>query len=154
VGYRLIDAKTGGQLLFMPDVADLDARAMDELQACDAVLLDGTFWSESEMQQMEVGTTGRRGRRALARAAASDSAGGRSPGGGAPTHSLSAAGMGHLPVGGPNGSLARIAALPIARRIYVHINNTNPMLIEGSPEHAAVVSAGIEIGWDGLEFEL
>jgi pyrroloquinoline quinone biosynthesis protein B len=62
--------------------------------------------------------------------------------------------MGHLPVGGPEGSLVQIAALPIRRRIYVHINNTNPMLVEHSPEQRAVKETGIEVGWDGLEFTL
>lgn len=68
--------------------------------------------------------------------------------------STSAREMGHLPVGGPDGSLARIAPLPIRHKIYLHINNTNPMLIEGSPERAAVEAAGVTIGWDGLEFSL
>ncbi|MEO7021153.1 MAG: pyrroloquinoline quinone biosynthesis protein PqqB, partial [Ktedonobacteraceae bacterium] len=65
-----------------------------------------------------------------------------------------AAQMGHLPVGGPEGSLIQLAALPIKRRIYVHINNTNPLLIEDSPEYTAVTEAGIEIGHDGLDFTL
>jgi pyrroloquinoline quinone biosynthesis protein B len=65
-----------------------------------------------------------------------------------------AAKMGHLPVGGPDGSLNQIASLPVSRRIYVHINNTNPILIEDSVERLAVESAGVEVGWDGLEFTL
>ena len=63
----------------------------------------------------------------------------------------SASSMGHLPVGGLNGSLEVIAPLPITHKIYTHINNTNPMLVEDSPEHARVKAAGVEIGWDGLE---
>ena len=62
--------------------------------------------------------------------------------------------MGHLPIGGSQGSLAQIASLPISRKIYTHINNTNPILIEDSPEYAAVKAAGVEIGWDGLAFTL
>ncbi len=58
--------------------------------------------------------------------------------------------MGHVPMSGPAGSLARLAALP-ARRIFVHINNTNPALVEGSPERHAVESAGFEIAYDGME---
>jgi pyrroloquinoline quinone biosynthesis protein B len=66
----------------------------------------------------------------------------------------SASRMGHLPVGGASGSLARIAGLPIRRRIYIHINNTNPVLVEGSAERAAAEAAGVQIGWDGMEFTL
>jgi pyrroloquinoline quinone biosynthesis protein B len=62
--------------------------------------------------------------------------------------------MGHLPVGGSDGSLAALQALSIRRLIYTHINNTNPMLIEGSPECRAVMSAGAEIAYDGMELSL
>jgi pyrroloquinoline quinone biosynthesis protein B len=62
--------------------------------------------------------------------------------------------MGHLPVGGPHGSLQQIAPLSISHKVYMHINNTNPMLVEDSPEHAAVKAEGVDIGWDGLELAL
>jgi pyrroloquinoline quinone biosynthesis protein B len=62
--------------------------------------------------------------------------------------------MGHMPVGGPDGSLAALKGLGVKRLIYIHINNTNPMLIEGSPEHEAVLAAGAEVGFDGQEVEL
>ena len=62
--------------------------------------------------------------------------------------------MGHLPIGGSQGSLAQIAALAIKRRIYIHINNTNPILVEGSPEQRAVKEAGVGIGQDGMEIRL
>jgi pyrroloquinoline quinone biosynthesis protein B len=62
--------------------------------------------------------------------------------------------MGHLAVAGPDGSLEVLAGLPAERRIYVHINNTNPMLLEDSPEHAEVTARGVEIGVDGLEVEV
>ena len=61
--------------------------------------------------------------------------------------------MGHMPLDGPDGSLAALAGLR-ARRIFVHINNTNPILIEGSPERERVVAAGWEIAEDGLEIVL
>jgi pyrroloquinoline quinone biosynthesis protein B len=68
--------------------------------------------------------------------------------------SASARAMGHLPVGPEDGSLAAIATLPAARKIYVHINNSNPILREDSPERRVVEKAGVEVGWDGLEFTL
>jgi pyrroloquinoline quinone biosynthesis protein B len=60
--------------------------------------------------------------------------------------------MDHLPISGPGGSLDRLAALPCRHRVYTHINNTNPILIEGSPEQSAVLAAGVLIGYDGLSF--
>ena len=62
--------------------------------------------------------------------------------------------MAHLPIGGPHGSLARFAGVTARRRIYTHINNTNPILVEGSPERRAVTDAGWEVAEDGLEIAL
>jgi pyrroloquinoline quinone biosynthesis protein B len=65
-----------------------------------------------------------------------------------------AADMAHLPIGGDEGSLARLAGVRAGRRIYTHINNTNPILVEGSAERRAVEAAGWEVAEDGLEIEL
>jgi pyrroloquinoline quinone biosynthesis protein B len=62
--------------------------------------------------------------------------------------------MAHLPVGGPAGSLARLAGVRARRRVYIHINNTNPMLREDSAERAQVAAAGWDIAWDGMEITL
>lgn len=62
--------------------------------------------------------------------------------------------MAHLPVGGPEGSLARLRSLPARRKILIHINNTNPLLREDSPERAQALEAGVEIAVDDLEVEL
>jgi pyrroloquinoline quinone biosynthesis protein B len=62
--------------------------------------------------------------------------------------------MGHMPMTGEGGSLDWLAALPASRRIYTHINNTNPVLIEGSRERRLVESAGVEIARDGMEIAL
>jgi pyrroloquinoline quinone biosynthesis protein B len=64
----------------------------------------------------------------------------------------SAAEMGHVTI--KDCSLALLGGLSAARKIYIHINNTNPVLSPGSPERAAVEAAGIVVGFDGLEFEL
>jgi pyrroloquinoline quinone biosynthesis protein B len=58
--------------------------------------------------------------------------------------------MDHMPISGPDGSLAFLSKLSSAYRVYTHINNTNPILLEGSPEHAEVVAAGVTVGIDGL----
>ena len=62
--------------------------------------------------------------------------------------------MGHVPVSSPTGSLAQLAHLQCPRKIYVHINNTNPMLDEASAEYREVRDAGWEIAEDGWQFEL
>ena len=62
--------------------------------------------------------------------------------------------MGHVPLSGPGGTLEALAQLRRPRVILVHINNTNPVLLERSPEHAAVLRAGVEVAHDGLELEL
>jgi pyrroloquinoline quinone biosynthesis protein B len=59
--------------------------------------------------------------------------------------------MGHMPVSGPGGTLDALSRHARARRILIHINNSNPMLIEGSPEEAKVKAAGWEIAFDGME---
>jgi pyrroloquinoline quinone biosynthesis protein B len=123
VGYQLVDESTGGRLVYVPGLAGLDRDVLTRLHDADALLLDGTFWSDEEMRLLGVG-----------RARARD--------------------MGHLPVGSEDGSLAAVTSLPVARKIYVHINNTNPMLRDDSPERQAVERAGAEVGWDGLELTL
>jgi pyrroloquinoline quinone biosynthesis protein B len=66
----------------------------------------------------------------------------------------SARDMGHLPLSGPGGTLEALAQLERPRKALVHINNTNPILLEDSPERAEVVRAGVEVAYDGLEVEL
>jgi pyrroloquinoline quinone biosynthesis protein B len=62
--------------------------------------------------------------------------------------------MGHIPLSGPGGSLEALAALERPRTILVHINNTNPILLEDSPERLQVARSGVEVAYDGLEVEL
>jgi pyrroloquinoline quinone biosynthesis protein B len=62
--------------------------------------------------------------------------------------------MGHVPVSGADGSLCALAGLKRPRKIFIHVNNTNPMLDEAGPEHRAVREAGWEIAEDGWSLEL
>jgi pyrroloquinoline quinone biosynthesis protein B len=64
-----------------------------------------------------------------------------------------AAAMGHIPISGSDGSLARLGDLSI-RKIYTHINNTNPILDENSAERREVERAGWEVAEDGMDFVL
>ena len=58
--------------------------------------------------------------------------------------------MGHVPVSGAGGSMEALASHP-GRRIYFHLNNSNPLLLEGSAERATVEAAGFEVAFDGME---
>ena len=62
--------------------------------------------------------------------------------------------MGHVSMSGEKGSVARLAGSRIGRKIYIHINNTNPVLVEDSTERAMVEHAGWEVGFDGMEVML
>ena len=112
----------GARLVFIPGAAKLTPAIAARLADADAVLFDGTLFSDDEMIAAGAGVkTGRR--------------------------------MGHMPVGGPDGTLAALAGLA-RRRILIHINNTNPILIEGSPQRRAVEAAGFEVAEDGMRIEL
>jgi pyrroloquinoline quinone biosynthesis protein B len=123
IGYRIRDAKTGGILVFLPDIAEVSKSLLMPLIGPQVLLFDGTFWSENEMRERGTGT-------------------------------LSASDMGHWPISGQGGSLEVLAQFRIPHKIYTHINNTNPILIEDSPECAAVKAAGCVVGEDGMEFEI
>jgi pyrroloquinoline quinone biosynthesis protein B len=62
--------------------------------------------------------------------------------------------IGHLPLSGPGGLLDQFPKSSRARKILLHINNTNPILDEDSAEHRAVLEAGFEIAYDGMELQL
>jgi pyrroloquinoline quinone biosynthesis protein B len=123
VGLHIEDRSTGGKLVYVPCLARLSDRLFIETERADALLLDGTFWSEDEPIRMGIG-------------------------------SRTASQMGHLPVGGPQGSLAWLADVPLRHRIYVHINNTNPMLATTSPEHELVIGSGVIVAVDGQGLDL
>jgi pyrroloquinoline quinone biosynthesis protein B len=112
-----------GTMAFLPAVGCVSDALLERLQDCDAVLFDGTFWSDEEPSHIPgLGRTARQ--------------------------------MGHLPISGPAGSLERLASLKRPRKVYIHINNTNPILDEQSPEHRIVREAGWEVPRDGMEIEL
>jgi pyrroloquinoline quinone biosynthesis protein B len=58
-----------------------------------------------------------------------------------------------MPLSGPDGSLATLQTLP-ARTVLVHVNNTNPILLDGSEERAIVAGSGIQVAHDGMEITL
>ena len=123
VGLMLVEEATGKSCAFVPGCSGLDSRLLARLAQADALLFDGTFWSDAEL--IALGISDRTARE-----------------------------LDHLPVGGSGGSLEHLARLPCAHRVYTHINNTNPILLEESPERAAVAAAGVTVGFDGLHLIL
>jgi pyrroloquinoline quinone biosynthesis protein B len=124
VGVLVEDDTSGKRLFYAPGLGELDALTTAAMQRADCVMVDGTCWRDDEMIQL-----------GLSKKRARD--------------------MGHRALEGEHGMLALLAELPTAtRRILIHINNTNPILDEDSPEHAQVLAAGIEIAQDGMDFQL
>ncbi len=120
----MIEPVAGGKrLLYMPQLARLDKSWLPWFEACDLLLLDGTFWTEDELT--------------------------RTLGGG-----KTASQMGHVPISGPHGSLMQLSSVKHPRKVFIHVNNTNPVLDEDSPEYRQVAAAGWEVAEDGWEFEL
>jgi pyrroloquinoline quinone biosynthesis protein B len=68
--------------------------------------------------------------------------------------SKTASEIGHIPLTAPNGLLAQRDIAEQGRRVLIHINNTNPILDEESPEHREVRDAGWEIAYDGMSFDM
>jgi pyrroloquinoline quinone biosynthesis protein B len=118
-----VESPSGKRLAYMPAVPQIDDVLLEELEASDVVLFDGTFWSDVELIRIQgTGQTAQE--------------------------------MGHVPVSSAEGSLSKLAGLRRPRRIYVHINNTNPMLNEAGPEYRQVRESGWEIAEDGWQFDL
>jgi pyrroloquinoline quinone biosynthesis protein B len=121
VAYEFLDHQTGGRLLVAPDVGAVNKGLKEALQNADAVLFDGTFWSNDELRLVNPGAR-------------------------------TSADMGHVTI--RETSLALLGGIGARHKIYIHINNTNPVLAADSPERAAVEAAGLVVGYDGLEFQL
>jgi len=62
--------------------------------------------------------------------------------------------IGHLPQSGDSGMISVLKPLPASHKILIHVNNTNPILDEDSPERAELSRAGIEVAYDGMEVKL
>jgi pyrroloquinoline quinone biosynthesis protein B len=118
------DELSGRQCVYAPGLGAMEEGVWDAMGSAACVLVDGTFWRDDEM--IRLGMSKKRARD-----------------------------IGHLPQSGPGGMLEWLQKLPAStRRILIHINNTNPILDEDSPERQELRALGIEVAHDGMEIEL
>lgn len=123
VGLFIEDQASGTTVLYAPGLGQPDEALKTWMRRADVLLVDGTVWTDDEMQKREVGTkTGQE--------------------------------MGHLAQSGPGGMIELLDSMPARRKILIHINNTNPILDEDSPERAVLDQHGIEVAWDGMHLDL
>jgi pyrroloquinoline quinone biosynthesis protein B len=124
IGLLLADRERHVSAFYAPGLMEITPPVFDAMAGADAVLVDGTFWTDDEMIAL-----------GLSRHRARD--------------------IGHLALSGPGGMIEWLARLPTrTRRHLVHINNTNPILDEDSPQRAALAQAGITVCEDGMEIRL
>jgi pyrroloquinoline quinone biosynthesis protein B len=111
-------------VFYAPGLGEITPALFDLMASADAVLVDGTFWTDDEMIALGLSTK-------------------------------TARDIGHLPQSGAGGMIEWLDKLPAStRKVLIHINNTNPILNEDSPERAELARHGIEVSWDGMEIEL
>ncbi len=124
VALSITDERSGNALFYAPGLGAIDDTTWLAMQSAACVLVDGTFWQDDEMLRL-----------GLSRKRARD--------------------IGHLAQSGPGGMLEWLGRLPDhTRKILIHVNNTNPILDEDSPERGELGRRGIEVAWDGMEIEL
>ena len=124
VALVLRDDGSGRTLVYAPGLGSMEEPLWRAMQDAACVLVDGTFWSDDEMIRL-----------GLSRKSSRD--------------------IGHLPQSGAGGMLEWLEKLPPGcRRILIHVNNTNPILDESSPERTELARRGVEVAWDGMELEL
>jgi pyrroloquinoline quinone biosynthesis protein B len=124
IGVAIRDRAGGRRLFYAPGLAEIEPQVWEEMKAADCVMVDGTFWTDDEM--VTLGISSKRARD-----------------------------IGHLPQSGPGGMMEWLDRLPTStRKILIHINNTNPILDEGSPQRRELTAHGIEVAYDGMEIEL
>ena len=124
IGVTLIDERSGARLFYAPGLGKMEPVVRAAMDSAQCVLVDGTTWTDDELIRLHIS-------------------------------SKSAREIGHLPQSGAGGMIEQLDALPAkTRRILIHINNTNPILNEDSPERAELTRHGIEVAYDGMQIEL
>ena len=124
IGITITDTHSGKRLFYAPGLGEITPAVFDSMAGADAVLVDGTFWTDTEM--IDLGISHKRAREI-----------GHLPQSGN---------------GGMIGWMARLP--PATRRMLIHINNTNPILDEDSVQRATLARERIEVCEDGVTFAL
>jgi pyrroloquinoline quinone biosynthesis protein B len=124
IGVLIIDRVSGRSAFYAPGLGEMTPALFDTMCGADAVLVDGTFWTDDEMPSLGLSLK-------------------------------SARDIGHLPQSGPGGMIEWLDRLPArTRRLLIHVNNTNPILDEDSPQHATLAQHAIDVCEDGMTIEL
>jgi len=124
IGVLISCTASGASVFYAPGLGAITPALFDLMGSASAVLVDGTFWTNDEMISLGLS-------------------------------SKTARDIGHLPQSGENGMLSWLDRLPArTRKLLIHINNTNPILDEDSPERAELARRGVEVTEDGMTLEL
>ena len=123
IGLLIEDASTNKTVFYAPGVGVIEDAVVEAAEKADCIMIDGTVWTNDEMQQRGVG------------------------------HKLGTD-MGHLPQSDPGGMIDFLKSLGDKRKILIHINNTNPILDENSPQRQQLEQLNIEVAFDGMRIEL
>lgn len=123
IAIEITDLQNNKTLLYAPGIEVFDSSFHEAAKHADCVMVDGTFWTDDEMNLAGISTK-------------------------------KAKEMGHLCLSGKGGMIDRLETLAGKRRILIHINNTNPILDLDSKEKRILDDLGIEVAFDGMEFDL
>lgn len=124
VGLSVKDEASGKTLFYAPGLGQMEPHVWQAMQQADCVLVDGTLWTDDEM--IALGASKKTSRA-----------------------------MGHMPQSGADGMIEWLDKLPShVRKVLIHINNTNPILDDSSPQRQTLTAHGIEVAFDGMEIEL
>jgi pyrroloquinoline quinone biosynthesis protein B len=131
LGLVFTNLQSGKRVFYAPGLGAVEPHVLAAMRGADVVLADGTLWTGDEMI-----------RQGLSKKTAAD--------------------MGHLPQSGPGGMIETLDSLDAGRtrqtgairKVLIHINNTNPILVEDGPERRVLTEHGIEVAYDGMIIEL
>ena len=125
IGLVFIDTASNKRAFYAPGLGAIEPHVYEAMSNADLILVDGTLWTDDEM--IRLGLSKKTG-----------------------------ADMGHLAQSGKGGMIEVLDSIdrPNVRKVLIHINNTNPILVEDSPERRVLTEHGIEVASDGMAFEL
>jgi pyrroloquinoline quinone biosynthesis protein B len=125
IGLSIENRLTGKRVFYAPGLGALEPHVLEAMHGADLLLVDGTLWTADEMIRL-----------GLSKKTSAD--------------------MGHLPQTGPGGMIEVLDSIGRSgvRKVLIHINNTNPILVEDGPERRMLADHGIEVAFDGMAFEL